>query len=99
MYKRQAYSLASRLPCETITPLGLLVEPEVYCRKASDSGVRVGSVQAAASPWPGRSVARHGMSVKPASVNQALMPGSLALSVRTALTSASRRMPETRAKW
>ena len=37
---RQTVSrLCRRLACETITPLGVPVDPEVYCRNASVSGV------------------------------------------------------------
>src|SRR5579875_2082006 len=51
-----ARALASRLPWLTITPLGLAVDPEVYCRKASESARALTGVQF--SPVPGASLSR-----------------------------------------
>ncbi len=42
-------SLCRMLPCVTITPLGSAVEPEVYWRKAGDSGATSGRTQSSAS--------------------------------------------------
>src|SRR4051794_32468458 len=36
-------ALWNRLPCVTMTPLGVLVDPDVYCKNASRSGVTPGS--------------------------------------------------------
>ncbi len=44
------FSLWIRLPWLTRTPLGVDVEPDVYCRNAIVSGLTRGSCQACASP-------------------------------------------------
>ena len=53
-------SLARMLACETITPFGLPVEPDVYCRKASEAASMLGSSHPAALPRETSSAARHG---------------------------------------
>ena len=48
MARSIARSLAIRLPCDTITPLGAAVEPEVYCKKAMASAAGDCGVQRSA---------------------------------------------------
>src|SRR5690349_12973780 len=50
-----ARAFDSRLACETTTPLGALVDPEVYCRKAVSCASHAGCVQSSSRPSGARS--------------------------------------------
>ncbi|CAM3968975.1 hypothetical protein COSO111634_30200 [Corallococcus soli] len=54
-----ASRLCSRLPWLSITPRGVPVLPDVYCRKASVSAVTSGRFHAASAPASSASVATH----------------------------------------
>ena len=53
--------MASTFACVSITPFGSAVDPEVYCRRASDSGEPTAGRHASARPSGTVSVAMHAM--------------------------------------
>lgn len=92
-----AASLASRLAWVTMTPLGSLVEPEVYWRNARSSGEVSGARHEAGSPMSSRSVARQRTRGRATDSSQASSNGTYAPVESTADAPESLKMPATRA--
>ena len=89
--------LCSRFAWVTMTPLGSLVEPDVYCRKAIVSPVSSGICQSPGSPSGSASVATNvTRSASPLSAAHAVSVASDASVVSTRPMSASSNIPTVR---
>jgi hypothetical protein len=94
-----AASLCSRFAWVTTTPLGALVEPDVYCRNATESPARGGCRHASGSPSGPASVATTATrSADPRLSIQSVSCGRCSAVVSTSRMSASSNIPDDRCR-
>ncbi|CAM5253735.1 hypothetical protein SBADM41S_03955 [Streptomyces badius] len=91
--------LSCRLAWLTMTPLGSLVDPEVYWSSATVPPSISGSVQVSASPSSRSSATTTGSAVPSCSVAQSRTSGNDSVSVRTVRMPAFLTMLRSRCRW